>query len=74
MKRNELVAHICQNFADMVAGCETYEDYASLMDALDIAINKLPEVVENEDVEKEDIQGWLNPHLDMIADDWEEWK
>lgn len=23
-------------------------------------------------VEKEDIQGWYNPHLDMIADDWDE--
>lgn len=65
MKRNELVAHICQNFADMVASCETYEDYHSLMEALNIATNKLPEIVE-----KEDIRGWLNPHLDMIAEEW----
>lgn len=49
----------------MVAGCEDYEDYGSLEIALDIAGNKLPD-----EVRREDVEGWLNPHLDAI---WEEW-
>ena len=42
MKKNKLIAIICQHYADMVAGCEDYEDYCSLQMALDIAVNKMP--------------------------------
>ena len=69
MKKNKLVAAICQHFSGMVAGCEDYEDYYSLEIALDIAINKTPN-----DVDREDIEGWLNPHLDAICEDWESYE
>lgn len=69
MKQNKLVAAICQHFADMVDnfdGCGEYEDYTSLFEALKIATEKLPS-----EVEREDVEGWLNPHLDAIHEDWE---
>lgn len=67
MKKNKLVALICRNFADMVAGCDDYEDYYSLEDALRIARVEL-----GENVSRLDVEGWMNPHLDMIAENWEE--
>lgn len=67
MKKNKLVALICQSFADMVAGNEDYCDYYSLHEALQVAHNYLMN-----EVGKEDIMHYLNPHLDMIAEKWEE--
>lgn len=69
MKKNKLIAIICQHYADMVAGCEDYEDYCSLQMALDIAVNKMPN-----DLTREDVEGWLNPHLDAIYEDWESYE
>lgn len=66
MKKNKLIAAICQDFSDLVAGCEDYEDYGSLEIALDIAVNKLPD-----EVRREDVEGYLNPHLDTICENWE---
>lgn len=71
MKQNKLVAAICQDFADWVDifdGCGEYDDYTSLFEALNIATEKLPS-----EVEREDVEGWLNPHLDVIHENWEDY-
>ena len=67
MKKNKLVAEICLNFAGFVLGCDNYDDYYSLKEAIEIALNKLPE-----DIEREDVEGWLNPHLDCLAEEWDD--
>lgn len=67
MKKNKLVAEICHNFADLVSGCDNYDDYYSLKEAIEIALNKLPD-----DIDREDVDGWLNPHLDWLAEEWDD--
>lgn len=66
MKKNILVAKICENYSDIVSGNDTYADYGSLDIALDITYNQLPD-----EVCREDLKGWHNPHLDMIYDEWD---
>lgn len=66
MKKNKLIASICQSFADLVAGCDDYCDYYSLYEALQI-VQEL-----GEDIERWQIESMLNPHLDIIYENWEE--
>ena len=68
MKKNKLISAICQTFADLVAGCDDYCYYYSLNEALRIAQNEL-----GENIERWQVEGWLNPHLDTISENWEEW-
>lgn len=71
MKKNVLIAKICQHFAGLVSSYQNsnfgeYEDFYSLNEALNIA-NKFPN-----EVEREDVEGWKNPHLDFIWEEWDE--
>ena len=69
MKKNILISHICTHFAGMVAGDDSYDDFFSLQEALHIAIQKLPD-----DIEKEDLRGWKNPHLDYMFEEWKSYE
>jgi hypothetical protein len=66
-KKNVVIAAICQQFADIVAGNSEYEDIYSLLAAID-AVNKIG----GDSVCKEDLTGLLNPHTDMCVEMWEE--
>ena len=66
MKKNKLIAAVCQTFADFVAGCDDYCDYYSLNEALQI-VQEL-----GEDIERWQIADMHNPHLDAIWEEWEE--
>ena len=69
MKKNKLVSIICTTFADLVAGDENYNDYYSLNEALRM-VQQMP----CEDIEQDDITGLLNPHLDIIAENWKDYE
>ena len=68
MKRNKniVMAAVCSHFCDMVSGCD-YRDYETLFEAL-----RKVECL-GEEIEPEDIQGYGNPHLDCIAEAWEQY-
>ncbi len=68
LRKNKLVALICQSYVDMVKGCSSHNDYYSLEDALRI----VKELGEN--ISRIDIIGRLNPHLDIIAENWDEYE
>ena len=69
MKKNKLTAIICASFADLVAGSESYNDYYSLNEAL-----RLVQQMPREEIEQNDITGMLNPHLDYIAENWNDYE
>lgn len=68
IKSHELVELICQyhiNLVDGYRGCGEYTDTFSLYQAIEIASTKLPQ-----EVSKEDVEGWRNPYLDYIAEEY----
>lgn len=67
MKKNKLIAAVCETFADFVAGYDDYCDYYSLNEALQI-VQEL-----DDDIERWQIVAMRNPHLDIISENWEEW-
>lgn len=69
LPKNKVLALVCQNYADIVDGNDEYNDYASLEEAIDVVINKL-----DDEIAKDDLEGWLNPHLDSIYENWEEYE
>lgn len=68
-KKNIVIAAICQQFADLVAGNSDYEDIYSLLTAIEAV-----DTIGGDCVCKEDLVGLLNPHTDMCVEMWEEIK
>ena len=68
MKKCELVAAICKHYINLSECITGYDDYGSLEEALRIAQN-----IDQEQICKMDVEGWKNPHLDYIAENFEEY-
>jgi hypothetical protein len=69
MRKNKVIAFICIHFANLAEAYEglgEYEDYYSLEEAIRIVTTKLPKVIE-----RDDLQGWHNPHTDYLYESWE---
>lgn len=64
--KNEAYIYVTQCHLGMLMGDESYEDNASLSEAL-MRIENLDDNI----IVKEDIEGWRNPYLDMLAEEME---
>ena len=64
--KNEAYIYVTQCHLGMLMGDESYEDNYSLSEALG-RIEKL----EDDIIVKEDVEGWRNPYLDMLAEELE---
>lgn len=78
MKKNEILARVCRQYLDFVEAYEDYDNSFALVEAIQIvekiAFQKSLENEDNEEIliEREDIQGYLNSHLDHIYEEWDE--
>ena len=64
--KNEAYIFITQYHLGMLQSYEDYEDNASLSEALERIEN-----LENNIIVKEDVEGWRNPYLDVLAEEME---
>lgn len=77
MKKNEILALVCGQYLDFVEAYEDYDNSFALVEAIQIvekiAFQKSLENEDNEEIliEREDIQGYLNSHLDHIYEEWD---
>lgn len=78
MKKNEILALACSQYLGFVEAYEDYDNSFALVEAIQIvekiAFQKSLENEDNEEIliEREDIQGYLNSHLDHIYEEWDE--
>lgn len=78
MKKNEILALACSQYLDFVEAYEDYDNSFALVEAIQIvekiAFQKSLENEDNEEIliEREDINGYLNSHLDHIYEEWDE--